>query len=61
MDMFAQTHQIAKRAILTPKNSMVDQLNVIISQELLYGEAALHPVLTVQVILEIPPDFLWNS
>ena len=36
-------------------SSSVDQINVIISQEPLLGEAELYPVLTVQVILEIPP------
>ena len=30
-------------------------------QELLYGEATFYPVMTVQVILEIPPDCLWNN
>ena len=52
---------IAERAILTPKNSSVDQINVFISQELSHGEAKFYPVLTVHVILEIPPDFPRNS
>ena len=52
---------IAERAILTPKNSSVDHTNAIIFQELLHGEATFYPVLTVQVILEIPPDFSRNS
>ena len=39
------------------KNSSVDQINAIILQELLHEEATFYPVLTVQVILEIQPDF----
>ena len=52
---------IAEGAILIPKNSSVDQINAISSQELLDWEATFYPVLTVQVILEILPDFPWNS
>ena len=52
-------HRIAERAIL--RNNSVDQINTFISQELLYGEATFNAVLTVQVILEIPPDFPRNS
>ena len=52
---------IAKKAMLTPKNSSVDQINAISSQEQLHLEAAFYPVLTVLVILDIPPDFPWNS
>ena len=48
---------IAERAILTSNKSPVDQIYTIISQELLHGETKL----TVQVILEIPSDFLRNS
>ena len=50
-------HWIAEWAILTPKNSSVNQTNATSSQELLHGEATFYPVLTVQVILEIPPDY----
>ena len=52
---------IIEMAMLTPRNSSVDQINVIILHELLHLEATFYPVLTVQVILEIPPDFPWNS
>ena len=45
------------RALLTPKNSSGDQINAISSHELLHWEATCYQVLTVQVILEIPPDF----
>ena len=51
---------IAERAIPTPKNSSVDQINAISLQELLHGEAKFYPVLTVQMILNIPPDYPWN-
>ena len=44
-----------------PKNSSVDQIIAVGSQELLPGAATFYAVLTVQVILEIPPDFPWNS
>ena len=47
---------ITERAILTPMNFSVDQINAISSHEPLHGEATFYPVLTVQVILEIPPD-----
>ena len=52
---------IAEKVILTPKTASVDEINAIILQELLHWEATLYPVLTVQVILEIPPDFPRNS
>ena len=51
---------IAEWAILTPKTSSADQINAISSQEQLDGEATFYPVLTVQVILEIPPDYPRN-
>ena len=47
--------------MLTQKNRSVDQIDVIIFQELLHWGATFYPVLTVQVILEIPSDFPWNS
>ena len=39
----------------------VDQINAIISHELLHEKVTFYPVLTVQVIQEIPLDFSWNS
>ena len=52
---------IAERALLTPKNNSVYQINGVIKHEVLHEEATFYPVLTVQVILEIPPYFPWNS
>ena len=49
---------ISEWKILTPKNSSDNQTNVTSSQELLHEEATFYPVLTEQVILEIPPEFL---
>ena len=51
--------RITERAILTPRNSSVDQINVINSQELLHREETFYPVLTVQVTLEILYSILY--
>ena len=47
---------IAEMAMPTPKYLKVVQINVIISQKILHWEATFYPELTVQVIVEIPPD-----
>ena len=52
---------IAEWYIPTHKNSLVDEIVAISSQKLLHGEAAFHPVLTVQMIIEILPDLPRNS
>ena len=52
---------IAEKAILASKNNSIDQINAISSQIPLHGESTFYPMLTVQLILEIPPYIPWNS
>ena len=47
-------------AMLAPKKNLVEQINAIISQELLHGKATFYPVLAVQVVIENPPDIPRN-
>ena len=52
---------IAERERQTPKNNSVDQISAFIIDKYCQRKPPIHPVLTVQITLAIPPDFQRNS